>query len=111
MTFTELLTYIVGGGGAGALASGLVTWLRGGWPWLNGLRPDVLRIVVIAGTGALTAAIGALAILLQAWYGDAALPATAQDWVGRLWLIASTAGLGGQIAHKIATERACAHAG
>lgn len=102
MTMTQFFAYMLGGGGVGLLVSRLFTWLDEYWLAFKQLRPDLKRGAVFAGTFIIASGIGALVIAAQVWFGDAAMPATAQEWAGQLFIIGSAAIEFGQVSHKIA---------
>lgn len=105
MNLTQFFAYLLGGGGIGLLVSRLFTWLDEHWLAFSLMRPDLKRMAVFAGTFVVAAAIGALVILAQVWFGDAAMPATVQDWAAQLFIIGSAAIEFGQVSHKIAQVR------
>jgi hypothetical protein len=105
VSIAEFLAWLIGGGGIGVLVSRLFTWLGEHWLWFATLRDDLKRVFVFVGTFVVAAAIGGLAILVQAWFGEP-LPASAQDWVAQLFVIGSAAIEAGQISHKIGEVRA-----
>ena len=104
MTLIEFIAWLLASGGVGYLCSHLLEWVSTYWPWFAALRPDLKRLAsfaLIAGTASI---IGALLILLEAWMGYEAVPATAQLWVERLFVIASTAIVSSQITHGVRQE-------
>ena len=106
MTLIEFIGWLLASGGVGYLCSHLLTWVSTYWPAFAALRPDLKRLAsfaLIAGTASI---IGALLILLEAWMGYEAVPATAQLWVERLFVIASTAVVSSQVAHASTQETA-----
>lgn len=106
MTLIEFIGWLLASGGVGFLCSHLLTWVSTYWPWFAALRPDLKRLAsfaLIAGTASI---IGALLILLEAWMGYEAVPATAQLWVERLFVIASTAVISSQVTHASRQETA-----
>lgn len=106
MTLIEFIGWLLASGGVGFLCSHLLTWVSTYWPWFANLRPDLKRLAsfaLIAGTASI---IGALLILLEAWMGYEAVPQTAQLWVERLFVIASTAVISSQVTHASTNETA-----
>ena len=104
MTLIEFIAWLLASGGVGYLCSRLLEWVTTYWPQFTALRPDLKRLAsfaLIAGTASI---IGALLILLEAWMGYEAVPATAQLWVERLFVIASTAVVSSQVAHASRQE-------
>lgn len=106
MTLFEFIGWLLASGGIGWLCSHLLAWVSTYWPAFAALRPDLKRLAsfgLIAGTASI---IGSLLILLQAWMGYEAAPATAQVWVERLFMIASTAVVSSQVTHASTNEAA-----
>ena len=99
MSIGEFLAWLVGSGGIGWLCSQLIDWLRDHWFAFAALRPDLLRLASFGITAVVAGIIGAAAILLSGWLGYDAAPATAQQWVERLFAIASAAIIAGQVRH------------
>ena len=99
MSIGEFLAWLVGSGGIGWLCSQLIDWLRDHWFEFAGLRPDLLRLASFGITALVAALLGAGAIGLSAWLGYDTAPATAQQWVERLFAIASAAIIAGQVRH------------
>jgi hypothetical protein len=105
MNLPEFFAWLIGGGGIGLLTSRFFTWLNDHWFEFAALRPDLKRVAVFVGTFIVAAAMGALVILAQAWFGGP-LPTTAQEWVLQLFAIGSAAVQAGQVGYKIAEVRA-----
>ena len=106
MSIGEFLAWLVGSGGIGWLCSQLIDWLRDHWFEFAGLRPDLLRLASFGITALVAALLGAGAIGLSAWLGYDTAPATAQQWVERLFAIASAAIIAGQVRHgEVALRR------
>lgn len=99
MSIGEFLAWLVGSGGIGWLCSQLIDWLRDHWFAFAALRPDLLRLASFGITALVAALLGAGAIGLSAWLGYDTAPATAQQWVERLFAIASAAIIAGQVRH------------
>ena len=99
MSIGEFLAWLVGSGGIGWVCSQLIDWLRDHWLEFAALRPDLLRLASFGITGLVSVALGAGAIWLSAWLGYDAAPGTAQQWVERLFAIASAAIIAGQVRH------------
>lgn len=99
MSIGEFLVWLVGSGGIGWLCSSLIDWLRDHWFEFAGLRPDLLRLASFGITALVASLLGTGVILLSAWLGYDAAPATAQQWVERLFAIASAAIIAGQVRH------------
>lgn len=87
----EVLTWIVGGGGAAMLAYWLMTYI----PALKQLEGEVKRYVAFA----LAALLGIGAWALLGWLTGEPWPETAQLWVTVLFRVAALAIIGSQIAH------------
>ncbi len=106
MSIGEFLAWLVGSGGIGWLCSQLIDWLRDHWLEFAALRPDLLRLASFGITALVAVLLGAGVILLSAWLGYDAAPATAQQWVERLFAIASAAIIAGQVRHgEVALRR------
>ena len=99
MSIGEFLAWLVGSGGIGWVCSQLIDWLRDNWLEFAALRPDLLRLASFGITALVAALLGAGAIGLSAWLGYDTAPATAQQWVERLFAIASAAIIAGQVRH------------
>ena len=99
MSIGEFLAWLVGSGGIGWLCSQLIDWLRDHWLQFTNLRPDLLRLASFGITGLVATLLGTGVIVLSAWLGYDAAPATAQRWVERLFAIASAAIIAGQVRH------------
>ena len=106
MTLIEFIAWLLASGGIGWLCSRLLEWVTTYWPQFAALRPDLKRLASFALIAGTASAIGALLVLLQAWMGYEALPATAQLWVEKLFMIASTAIVSSQVVHASRTETA-----
>lgn len=106
MTLIEFIAWLLASGGVGYLCSHLLTWVSTYWPWFAALRPDLKRLASFALIASTASIIGALLILLEAWMGYEAVPQTAQLWVERLFVIASTAVVSSQVAHASRNEAA-----
>ena len=106
MSIGEFLAWLVGSGGIGWVCSQLIDWLRDHWLEFEALRPDLLRLASFGITALVAALLGAGAIGLSAWLGYDTAPATAQQWVERLFAIASAAIIAGQVRHgEVALRR------
>jgi len=98
MSLTQLLVWLISGGGGGVIAS----WIIERWPWAKGLQSELKRYLAWA----MTALFAVGAFFLLGWLGQTAQvswlgawPQTAQEWANTLWIVATFGILGGGVKH------------
>ena len=106
MSIGEFIGWLLASGGVGYICSRVLEWFDNYWAWFGLMRPDLKRLTAFGMTAVLAATVGTLAILLQAWLGYEGIPETAQNWVERLFVIASTAIISSQVTHASRVETA-----